>query len=531
MSAQDSLFMRKLSNFDDGSTFYNDVWGYASGGREYAIIGTRTEIKIIDITIPQSPVEVFSTAPGQNSIWRDFKTFGHYLYGVSEKPEGLVIIDMSTLPASAAKVNQTNVAFNEAHNIFIDEPNGKLYAVGSSDVPNSVVVIDLLPSPEHIVSANVDTMNIGSYTHDIYVKNNIGYCSNGMNGYEIYDFSDPDNFLLLSSYPAGGKYNHSSWTTDNDQYAVYAVEFGSSFLPLTILDISVPGTISFVSEWHDPLLAPAHTNNVPHNPFIVGNMVVCSYYEDGVQVVDIANPANPFRLAYYDMVPNNFYSGTNGVWGVYPFLPSGNILATDDASGLWVLEIDFSIVVPVNYNYFRAKKSSERPVVIEWQTASEINSSHFEIEHSRDGKVFTKLSQIESKGSRTSPKDYGYIHKTPNNGTNYYRLKQYDQNGNFEFSEIRTVEINPAFSGIRVFPMPALNNYFNVEIARADPGEYSVDLYSLTGQLLYTSSFTNSFENEYLLKKIDFGNDLGTEILYLTVTKDEKILYSKRVVL
>ena len=67
-------------------------------------------------------------------------------------------------------------------------------------------------------------------------------------------------------------------------------------------------------------------------------MAIVSYYEDGVQVIDISDPSNPRLVGYFDTFPNNNgYQGYFGCWGVYPFLPSGNIIASDRKYGLHVL--------------------------------------------------------------------------------------------------------------------------------------------------------------------------------------------------
>src|SRR5688572_16361770 len=66
---------------------YNDVWGYAANGREYAIIGSNWGTHFVDITNPATPVEVASF-PGTTQVpfgqtsWRDYKTYGNYAYAV-----------------------------------------------------------------------------------------------------------------------------------------------------------------------------------------------------------------------------------------------------------------------------------------------------------------------------------------------------------------------------------------------------------------------------------------------------------------
>ena len=71
------------------------------------------------------------------------------------------------------------------------------------------------------------------------------------------------------------------------------------------------------------------------------------YYMDGVQVYDITDTSNPVRVGYYDTYPDNgatfFGSAYEGCWGVYPFLPSGNIIASDITYGLFVLSSPYTV--------------------------------------------------------------------------------------------------------------------------------------------------------------------------------------------
>jgi hypothetical protein len=79
----------------------NDVWGYvAPDGTEYALVGVRNGLSIVSLADPDNIVEVAFIA-GDNSIWRDIKTFGTYAYVVADQgDDGLVIHDLSGLPGS-----------------------------------------------------------------------------------------------------------------------------------------------------------------------------------------------------------------------------------------------------------------------------------------------------------------------------------------------------------------------------------------------------------------------------------------------
>ena len=75
-------------------------------------------------------------------------------------------------------------------------------------------------------------------------------------------------------------------------------------------------------------------------PFIIGTEAIISYYHDGMQIFDISNPSNVTQKAFYDTYPDNAvnnHAGFEGDWGVYPFYPSENIIASDITYGLFVL--------------------------------------------------------------------------------------------------------------------------------------------------------------------------------------------------
>jgi len=355
LKGQQSMNMT-LSGVWDGNTiqhsgnYYNDIWGYTDElGNEYAIVGSPTKVHFIDVTNPTTPTEIHNHTGGNTSLWRDFKSYKKHVYAVADEgSEGMLIFDMSGLPASPPTLVNQVTGFGRAHNIFIDVPNGLLYVAGSNFAGGGVMVYDLNTDPANPTLVFSNSLS-GGYVHDIYVKDNIAYASHGFSGLYMYDFSNPSSPFLIDSRFTGG-YNHSSWITDDDQYVVYAEEVPDG-RPLGILDISdIPNNgIELVRTFKFPLLAPQETNVTPHNPFIAGDYCIVSYYEDGVQIFDISDKNNPVQVAWYDTEPNNTtYGGTNNNWGVYPYFPSGNIIATDTDFGLFVLSTSLNIPTTCN---------------------------------------------------------------------------------------------------------------------------------------------------------------------------------------
>ena len=315
---------------------YNEVYGFVLDNHEYGIIGSTMGTHIIDVTNPSKSIEV-SFIPGEYQgagvIHRDFHTIDNYLYAVCDQGGStLQIIDLSNLPDTAIVVYNSMELFTRAHNIFIDEQNYKLYSCSTEGVNLSgTCVFDIQnpEEPEYLYSINIDA-------HDIYVENNIAYI-NGSGGVWVYDCSSsPEIIASLTEYPYQGG-NHSGWKKNNT-YVFADENFGYD---VKVCDISNINDIEVVSTFNSEV----SDTSIPHNLIIKDNFVYLSYYHDGLQIFDISSPYNPKKVGYYDTYLGSNGEFFSGAWGVYPLLPSGNILVSDMQSGLYILEFNIDEVI------------------------------------------------------------------------------------------------------------------------------------------------------------------------------------------
>ena len=100
-----------------------------------------------------------------------------------------------------------------------------------------------------------------------------------------------------------------------------------------------------------------------------------------------------------------------------------------------------AITLPVELTKFNVAKNANK-VNLTWQTASEINNDRFEIERSNDANRFENIGEVAGEGNSQRLNDYTFVDKQPINGTNYYRLKQVDIDGAFEYSDVVSIELN-----------------------------------------------------------------------------------------
>ncbi|WP_176223774.1 T9SS type A sorting domain-containing protein [Marivirga sericea] len=91
--------------------------------------------------------------------------------------------------------------------------------------------------------------------------------------------------------------------------------------------------------------------------------------------------------------------------------------------------------LPVELTYFAAENNGSR-VDLKWQTASEKSNDFFEVQRSFDGKVFEVLGIVEGAGDSKETIDYDFKDYSPLAGDSYYRLRQVDYDGMFEYSEV-----------------------------------------------------------------------------------------------
>jgi len=195
----------------------------------------------------------------------------------------------------------------------------------------------------------------------------------------------------------------------------------------------------------------------------------------------------------------------------------------DDGVGCFDL---MSFTVPVEMVFFNAELNNSK-VVLNWQTASEIDNEGFKIEKSSDGNTFTELGFVNSTRS-TGIKDYRYVDNNPINGVNYYRLKQMDYNGEFAYTDVISVKNANKVSPISIYPNPvSINESVNVFVDSNKEEVAQVKVYSTTGAVI--SSNNHNLGSGLNKVRIDTGN--MPEGLYIISIEMGTERFNKRLII
>jgi len=185
--------------------------------------------------------------------------------------------------------------------------------------------------------------------------------------------------------------------------------------------------------------------------------------------------------------------------------------------------------LPVSLINFNAKKN-DFTTVLSWSTLSETNNDFFTIERTLDGVNFTEIDKLKGAGNHNGILNYSSLDTNPANGKNYYRLKQTDFDGKFEYSKLVMVEFEGIISekSISVYPNPNNGNNINVSISGVqNKSLIALRLSNSKGAEVLNSNITaaTGFANVQLQT-----SDLANGIYYLQIIIDGEINNQKIII-
>ena len=141
------------------------------------------------------------------------------------------------------------------------------------------------------------------------------------------------------------------------------------------------------------------------------------------------------------------------------------------------------IPLPVKFGSIKAYEK-QKGVQIEWNTYSEKNVDHFEIQRSSDGRSFYTIGQVAANNLE-SRSDYSWYDANPLLSNNFYRIKSVDIDSKSDFTSIVKITLGKNNSGISIYPNPVIGKQVSFQVADIPKGIYTWIVYSNTGQQVY----------------------------------------------
>lgn len=220
---------------------------------------------------------------------------------------------------------------------------------------------------------------------------------------------------------------------------------------------------------------------------------------------DVVNPTAAGRIRFNARNAGTF---SYGGFEVYQYIVNNADLATDRTVSVrmiagrpWqvrydeTIEFDLDVCeggiipLPVELMSFTGTPK-ENTVQLDWATAMEKNNEVFDVQRSMDGKRFESIGFVKGVGNSNDVQRYSFLDKTPEPGTNYYRLKQVDSNGRSEYHRVIAVNVKGGGdNGIQmtVAPNPVSNGEFSIQLNMNDVGNQPSELqvFDMNGRIIY----------------------------------------------
>jgi hypothetical protein len=331
-------------------------------------------VSLIDNTNPAAPLSLAyynpsgTTGSAANSgQFRDILihgTIGYFALDDSSTIGGIDVVDLSN-PSNPVKIRNVGTLQNNqlrCHDLFID--GNYLYVASNQNTTMKVFDISTPSNPTFV--RNVITYGASSdHLHDMTVKNGRMYTSNLSNGVvQIYDVSNigtqaPALLAQFKTDTVSTGRTHSSWP--NEDGTILAVAHEEANENVKLYDIS---NLSAFPTTGTPLTpTPLATidktslgidSHSPHDPVIVGDTLYVSWYQAGLQILNIRDPAHPQHMGAYDTFVGgdgsaNSFIGYDGNWGVYPFFGPQKILLSDFDKALITVDATAAFKRPWTY--------------------------------------------------------------------------------------------------------------------------------------------------------------------------------------
>jgi pimeloyl-ACP methyl ester carboxylesterase len=154
-------------------------------------------------------------------------------------------------------------------------------------------------------------------------------------------------------------------------------------------------------------------------------------------------------------------------------------------------------VIPVRWVSFKGLRTLTGNQ-LSWVTASEDNTSHFEVQYSIDGSHYQTLATVAAAGQSSNLRTYQYLHPSTAKGLYYYRIKQVDKDGQYTLTNVVLIKVlEQNNNSITVYPNPAKHTVF-VGFANSPATPYTIRLVSPLGQVVATKTVTQASNQEDL---------------------------------
>jgi hypothetical protein len=447
----------------------------------------------------------FSSAPTQFSVWIDYNR--NFIFEASEYSIGTVSGTTGTIsitPPTTALLGQTAMRLRARSATYAS--TDACVSFGSGETEDYVVqIIDTCQASTSAVLASTSQSGL------------INQCVSDAAGWAYYSPPSSPNSLAF-----GIKKGTSTLTGE-----VVNLEVGSMFTsPLDQNGANLEHQ-SFLMGRNWDVTAPSFTGTVDVRFFYdpADTTAVIAARDAALAALtgssSVATPWKwfkttggvPYNAAWRSSISGNKFPATHinltpiyGILNGVNYVEFSGITSFSGGTGGAGFGASSGVGLPVTWAGFDAV-AKESGNDLTWKTASEVNTSHFEVEYSYDAHQWSVGSnQLTAAGSSQTLQTYNFTHKDFATFV-YYRIKQVDLDGRSEYSATKLVKRTDAKTfQVSVYPIPVLDDQvLNVEVKAIDKSDLFITILDMNGRIV-KSRTTKPTTNSILVEKINVSN-------------------------
>jgi len=166
--------------------------------------------------------------------------------------------------------------------------------------------------------------------------------------------------------------------------------------------------------------------------------------------------------------------------------------------------------------------------LLQWQTAQESNTSHFILERSFDGNLFSNIAQVAASGNSVSTKKYQYTDAVTVNTIIYYRLITVDADGKRSYSPVLKIQMQPG-KALTIYPTVVNSNSIYIITKNSLPAA-TILMYNQQGQLMHKQLLGQLAANQTSQVLIN-KEKIGAGQYNVVLQSGNKTIYQQRILI
>lgn len=264
-------------------------------------------------------------------------------------------------------------------------------------------------------------------------------------------------------------------------------------------------------------------NAVPM-PSVTDTFILSAYAAVGTYTIQVTNiiASLPTTKSIYlhDLFNNNFIDLRSSP--TYTFTITANIATTGNRFELIILDLS---TLPVKWNAFTGEKFNSNAVKLQWQTSDEKNNQHFIIQRSVNNISFEEIGLVNGNGTKNIAQNYQFIDELigqQKTATFYYRLKQVDIDGKFNYSKTISIDFSKSESPLILYPNPA-NDIVHIKNNFQLHNNIKIEVYNIIGKQCLSTTLFVANEEELSLNISNLTSGIYSVIITENLTGKQTV--------